>query len=1114
MTLLPLALTLEDIGFVHSVLTVLAFMEYLQTGVVIRLLERLLIVGVLALAFLLASLPADNSDVWLHLASGRLLAHGQYSFGVDPFTFTTGSVYWVNPSWLYDWLSFLLFQSGGGATLTIVKAALMTLLGWILIRLSCEIENEKRSSNWIAVVFATFALLIIGSAMPLRPICVSYLFLALTLWLLESHLAGERPLSLAWLWLIPLLFALWANLDAWFVLGPLTVGLYFLGMLLVGDKYTGQRCRFGSVFLVGLAGCLFNPYHFRVFDLPLLFPFTAKTVVLGHDPVFGQLLQSPWDFSFLRGAWGREVPHVGQLLYYPLVLVAIASFFLNGIAGARSACFRRLLVCLFFFALSAWDASTIPLLAIVATPLTALNFQEYVLRRQIRRPPAPLWTIGSRILVLILVTGLLTVAWPGWLQGQRHQPRGWFIQTDKSLVEAVQQVVRWRQAGLFQPTETGFNFSPTAAHYFAWFAPEEKSFCAAPWRSGAAVLNDYVRVRCTLLGSSSGASVSMFPDGAATRDILRKYRVAYLLLHDSDVLRTAAVFQRLAALGSEWPILFLKGDTIVLGWRDPARSEEKDHFAGWRLDFHRRAFQPTEDEKAPERGPLPESTSPDWRSYKRIASSAASHDRDEAALYLIYFDILRPSFLAHHRLIWEHSLAAGIVAAGPGLSVLPLSSLDFATFQVSRVGPRPRAEGGIRPLDAVAMGLTENYDRQQDYGPPELLLLAVRAARRAINDNPHDAEAYHLLGQAYLRLMYNSRERLAKYDLPSLAHVRRIQAVCAFHQSLLLQPDQLQTHLNLYSLYQDMGLLDFALQHARQVLRLSRTRRKIVDETQESKGQRLQQTEEWVRQLEETVQQHLDNYELQAARRPVLEQAFLAREQGLGSKALDILLASDVAVFGKRGAELELELLLAAGRIKEAREWLAPSQEIDLDQDSYQRFRILVAAIDGDYQTCAKELTQLAASLDRPMTVVINVWKVHPVVRALQPSAGQKTEAVLKLLPRQALALDVAQLIGEMPLQRQTIPWLLTTQLEKAGLLEIAQTIVTKIRQRAERDVLRGALALERGDTTEAESSLRRALSVWKSETDAASGSGLDFDGRRTAQVLLEWLSPRLVFFQ
>src|SRR5438067_13778945 len=51
---------------------------------------------VLLFAFLLASFPIRNSDVWMHLAAGRLLAQGQYEFGKDPFAYTTENVYWAN----------------------------------------------------------------------------------------------------------------------------------------------------------------------------------------------------------------------------------------------------------------------------------------------------------------------------------------------------------------------------------------------------------------------------------------------------------------------------------------------------------------------------------------------------------------------------------------------------------------------------------------------------------------------------------------------------------------------------------------------------------------------------------------------------------------------------------------------------------------------------------------------------------------------------------------------------------------------------------------------------------------------------------------------------------
>src|SRR5262245_7822854 len=53
----------------------------------LRFLDRLLVVLVLAFAFLVASYPAGNPDLFRHLAAGRLVAQGAYPFGADPFTF-------------------------------------------------------------------------------------------------------------------------------------------------------------------------------------------------------------------------------------------------------------------------------------------------------------------------------------------------------------------------------------------------------------------------------------------------------------------------------------------------------------------------------------------------------------------------------------------------------------------------------------------------------------------------------------------------------------------------------------------------------------------------------------------------------------------------------------------------------------------------------------------------------------------------------------------------------------------------------------------------------------------------------------------------------------------
>ena len=63
------------------------------------------------------------------------------------------------------------------------------------------------------------------------------------------------------------------------------------------------------------------------------------------------------------------------------------------------------------------------------------------------------------------------------------------------------------------------------------------------------------------------------------------------------------------------------------------------------------------------------------------------------------------------------------------------------------------------PLEQLAYHFREDYLARQDQGPPALLYLAVRAARRAVRDNPDDAQAYLVLGEAYRRMLQKTREQ-------------------------------------------------------------------------------------------------------------------------------------------------------------------------------------------------------------------------------------------------------------------------------------------------------------------------------------------------------------------
>ena len=166
------------------------------------MLDGILAAVALGFALLVASAPARNSDLWLHLATGRDLLAGKAPFGHDPYSQGGQQLHWVNTNWLYDVLTYLLFQAAGGpdglggAALVLFKALLVTGLAAVLIRLGwCG------RGLWAPAVGAVWAVLVLSAWLTLHPMIVSYLFLGLTLYFLErphqlaDDSGGARPIS-------------------------------------------------------------------------------------------------------------------------------------------------------------------------------------------------------------------------------------------------------------------------------------------------------------------------------------------------------------------------------------------------------------------------------------------------------------------------------------------------------------------------------------------------------------------------------------------------------------------------------------------------------------------------------------------------------------------------------------------------------------------------------------------------------------------------------------------------------------------------------------------------------------------------------------------------------
>jgi hypothetical protein len=205
----------------------------------------------------------------------------------------------------------------------------------------------------------------------------------------------------------------------------------------------------------------------------------------------------------------------------------------------------------------------------------------------------------------------------------------------------------------------------------------------------------------------------------------------------------------------------------------------------------------------------------------------------------------------------------------------------------------------------------------------------------------------------------------------------------------------------------------------------------------------------------------------------------VALVHGLAGKALEILLASDVSVFGAEGAQTQLDLMLSTGRVHDVRTLLEEDLKGLLGPSRYHWLRVLMAAALGDYAEADREL------------------------QAMQQAAGAVPRGGKG--PAPALT-DLGLVVGGMLLDgtaedksaidRIRIP------LARANAMQRLAMLLQAFRSSADVGVLRGVLALERGETAQAEGHFREALALW-GEPGRRAPTGMDFSLRPVAEDCL-----------
>src|SRR5215510_2061010 len=294
----------------------------------------------------------SDGDLPRHLLVGKLIRTTHEIHLTDIFSYRTAGY----PSIPHEWLSQVILSSfydilglGGVVFFT----AFIMMATWAII----YYESLKRSGSlFTALIFTGLG---VGASLihvlP-RPHLFSYLFT--TLWILAlEHIEKEKPQK--W-WLLPLLMLLWVNLHGMFVLGIVIWLIYLVGDLFESPakaRFTNTNVK--SMLMGGalsVVATFLSPSGFKIWEAIASLGGSAyiKSRIPEYQSANFQMAET-WPFILL-------------------LLLCIASF----ARSTQKIEWAHTFLVTAFAGIALYSSRMLPLFAIVAVPIVAKSFSEWL----------------------------------------------------------------------------------------------------------------------------------------------------------------------------------------------------------------------------------------------------------------------------------------------------------------------------------------------------------------------------------------------------------------------------------------------------------------------------------------------------------------------------------------------------------------------------------------------------------------------------------------------------------------------------------------------------------------------------------------------------------------
>lgn len=206
------------------------------------------------IVFIFSVYPYSDYDWGWHYRYGEYFFKSGSILRKDIFSWTLPGYYWINHSWLYDLILYVLYTYGGFLLLMIIGGA----IGFLTYYLSIK---PFKLNLWQKVVIAFFYLnfmtLILMQSLRSQ-VLILPLYPILMLVLMKSK---EKIKTL---YFLPLIFLLWVNLHGTFTIGILITLVFLITRFILDFRNEKQNFKtyFLSLFFTFIA-TLINPFFFQ-----------------------------------------------------------------------------------------------------------------------------------------------------------------------------------------------------------------------------------------------------------------------------------------------------------------------------------------------------------------------------------------------------------------------------------------------------------------------------------------------------------------------------------------------------------------------------------------------------------------------------------------------------------------------------------------------------------------------------------------------------------------------------------------------------------------------------------------------------------------------------------